>query len=89
MPVRKKTRNPPFLKPRFFSEYDRSQRGDVFQTVSEQPQTRAVVSQKPSEAQRRTPSGLRERSNQRLTFFLEGHGSQYSNTVYIQYLSEN
>ena len=34
-----------------------------------------MVPQKPSKAQLPTPSGFRERFNQRLYFFLEGHGS--------------
>ena len=38
-------------------------------------QTRGVVPQKPSEAQLPTPSGFRERSNQRVNFILEGHGT--------------
>ena len=39
-------------------------------------QTRGVVPQLPSEAQPPTPSGFRERSNQRVKFILEGHGSE-------------
>ena len=38
-------------------------------------QTRGVVPQLPSEAQPPTPSGFRERSNQRVKFILEGHGT--------------
>ena len=38
-------------------------------------QTRGVVPQLPSEAQLPTPSGFQERSNQRVNFILEGHGT--------------
>ena len=37
--------------------------------------TRGVVPQNPSEAQLSTPSGFRERSNQRVKFFLAVHGT--------------
>ena len=36
---------------------------------------RTLRVQQPSEAQRLTPSGFRERSKQRLSFFLAGHGT--------------
>ena len=51
-----------------------------FQKVSGRSQTRAVVPENVSKAQLPTPPGLRERSNQRLTFFLEGHGRLINGT---------
>ena len=65
----------PFFETTVFQRVQLFSNKKRFQKVSRLSQTRAILPENVSKAQLPTPPGLRERSNQRLTFFLEGHGS--------------
>ena len=70
-----KSAETPFFETTVFQRVQLFSNKKRFQKVSRQSQTRAILPENVSKAQLPTPPGLRERSNQRLTFFLEGHGS--------------